>query len=157
MRSPELSESEILPEWARREVAEAYRHCLEMLKRDITKICSRVAIDKLLRAGQDGPAEWRSPEAQGVHSPKVAGSNPVSATNNTEGTMSQLEEFFTYHAPSEDQQTRLQEIRKSALALAIVIEANAPACADRTAAIRKLREAVMTANAAVVIPRPPED
>lgn len=62
-----------------------------------------------------------------------------------------LEHLFTYHAPSDDDVQRLIKIRAAALLLAEAIEENAPACADRTVAIRKVREAVMTANAAIVL------
>lgn len=62
-----------------------------------------------------------------------------------------LTEVFTYHAPSEPQINTMQEIRHGALQLAELIEAGCPSCADRSAAIRKLREAVMTANAAIVL------
>ena len=58
---------------------------------------------------------------------------------------------FTHHAPSADQITRFQEIRDHAHALAVVIFRNCPCSADRSAAIRLLREAVMTANAAIAI------
>jgi len=44
---------------------------------------------------------------------------------------------------------RYTTIREAALQFAKVLLANSPACADQTAAIRKVREAVMTANAAI--------
>lgn len=70
--------------------------------------------------------------------------------------MNKLENLFTYHVPTTRQQSALRDIRKAGLALAIVIEENTPNCADRAAAIRKVREAVMTANAAVVVKAPAE-
>ena len=60
-------------------------------------------------------------------------------------------EIFTYHAPTPDQLPKYAAVRTAALEFARVIEANVPACADRSAAIRKLREAVMTANAAIAL------
>lgn len=60
-----------------------------------------------------------------------------------------LEELFTYHAPSEEQKIAYAEIRSHALKLARVIDGCCPAGPDRTAAIRLLREAVMTANASI--------
>lgn len=63
----------------------------------------------------------------------------------------QIEEMFTYHSPTGDQPTRYSVIRQEAAALARVIVKNTPAGADQTAAIRKLREAVMTANAAIAL------
>jgi len=62
-----------------------------------------------------------------------------------------IEDLFTYHAPNEDQLSKLACIRSHAKALANTIDQYVPAGADRTAAIRLLREAVMTANAAVVL------
>lgn len=62
-----------------------------------------------------------------------------------------LPEIFTYHAPKGDQPDRYIAIREKALELARVIVYNTPACADQTAAIRLLREAVMTANAAIAL------
>jgi hypothetical protein len=64
-------------------------------------------------------------------------------------THEQLENWFTYHAPEGDQQKQYVAIREAGLALAKVIVANSPASADQTAAIRKVREAVMTANQSI--------
>lgn len=66
-------------------------------------------------------------------------------------TDDQLKHWFTYHAPDAEQQTALVRIREKAHELAKVIRDLTPASADQTAALRKLREAVMTANAAVVL------
>lgn len=60
----------------------------------------------------------------------------------------QLENWFTYHSPDADDQSAYLAIRSKGLELATVITANTPASADQTAAIRKVREAVMTANQA---------
>lgn len=60
-----------------------------------------------------------------------------------------LKNFFTYHAPKGDQAERYAKINAAALAFAIVIRDNTPACADQTAAIRQVREARMMANAAI--------
>lgn len=62
-----------------------------------------------------------------------------------------LPEIFTYHSPKGVQPQQYDAIRKKALELAQVIVDNTPASADQTAAIRLLREAVMTANAAVAL------
>lgn len=58
-----------------------------------------------------------------------------------------LPDIFRYHSPKDDQPQKYEAIRSKALELAIVIVANTPQSADQTAAIRLLREAVMTANA----------
>ena len=60
-----------------------------------------------------------------------------------------LENWFTYHAPSPDQLTAYAKLRQSALDFAKAINDLVPDSADKTAAIRKVREAVMTANAAI--------
>lgn len=58
-------------------------------------------------------------------------------------------ELFTFHAPDADQKMRYDAIRSSARELAHLIFDYVPAGPDRTAAIRKVREAVMTANAGI--------
>lgn len=62
-----------------------------------------------------------------------------------------IDHWFTYHAPSPDQIPRYQAIRDAAKGLAAIILQNTPASADQTAALRKLRESVMTANAAIAL------
>lgn len=64
-------------------------------------------------------------------------------------TPQEIENWFTYHAPKEDQPQRYQAIREAAKTLAYVIIENTPNSADQTAAIRKLRECVMTANQSI--------
>ena len=60
-----------------------------------------------------------------------------------------IEELFTYHAPTPEQQLKYLAIREAAKALARVIDQSCPAGPDRTAAVRHVREAVMTANASI--------
>lgn len=62
-----------------------------------------------------------------------------------------LRKQFTYHSPDEGQIARMRQIREKALELAELIEQNVEPGPDRSAAIRKLRECVMTANAGVVL------
>jgi hypothetical protein len=66
-----------------------------------------------------------------------------------ERMLEQLEHFFTYHAPSEVEKHQYDLINKAALAFAKTVYMNCPPCADRTVAIRKIRESRMTANAAI--------
>lgn len=61
----------------------------------------------------------------------------------------QIEEWFIYHAPTGDDEQHYAALREAAKACVKVIVAHTPRCADQSAAIRKVREAVMTANAAV--------
>lgn len=62
-----------------------------------------------------------------------------------------MTEVFRYHAPSADQLESYTAVRRAALTFALVLREHVPHCADRTAALRKLREAVMTANAAIAL------
>lgn len=61
----------------------------------------------------------------------------------------QLANWFTYHSPTPEQLPKFQAIREAGLNLAKVIVANSPSSADQTAAIRLIRESIMTANASI--------
>lgn len=67
----------------------------------------------------------------------------------------QLDWWFKYHPPAdhpsgpEAAAERYARIRDAGKAFAKVILENTPASADQTAAVRKVREAVFTANAAI--------
>lgn len=62
-----------------------------------------------------------------------------------------LDDVFTYHPPVGDDMERYLALRASAKQFATCIMEYCPAGADQTAAIRLVREAVMTANAAVAL------
>lgn len=62
-----------------------------------------------------------------------------------------IDEVFTFHAPSEEQQKSYQRLRTEAQALAQAILEEVPVCGDQQAAIRKVREALMTANAGIAL------
>jgi len=64
-------------------------------------------------------------------------------------TKEQLDNWFVYHAPNETDVVNYKAIRDAAKHFAQVIVDHTPPCADQTAAIRKVREVVMTANAAI--------
>lgn len=61
----------------------------------------------------------------------------------------ELDNWFTYHAPNHEQLRAFAEVRDAARIFASAIVKWTPACPDQTAAIRKVREATMTANAAI--------
>lgn len=61
----------------------------------------------------------------------------------------ELKKFFVHHPPKGNQAARYEMIRELALAMATAINELVPTCADQTAAIRKVREAMMTANAGI--------
>ena len=63
--------------------------------------------------------------------------------------MIDLDNTFDYHPPKPDQLPRYEKIRAAAKQFAQVIVENTPQSADQTAAIRKVSEAAMTANAAI--------
>lgn len=60
-----------------------------------------------------------------------------------------LVELFTYHPPNQAQTASYKRIRETAMRLAKVIDEECPAGPDRTVAVRKIREAVMIANASI--------
>lgn len=63
----------------------------------------------------------------------------------------ELLEMFTYHRPGAGQVERMKDLRECALEFALLIDESVPDGPDKSAAIRKLRECVMTANAAIVL------
>lgn len=62
-----------------------------------------------------------------------------------------IDEVFTYHAPKAGDPEKYEAIRGKAKELAQVILDNCPGCADRSDALRKVREAVFTANASIAL------
>jgi hypothetical protein len=60
-----------------------------------------------------------------------------------------LENWFKYHAPKGDQVERYQTIRAAGRVLAEVILANTPPSDEQRAAVYKIRQSVMLANAAI--------
>jgi hypothetical protein len=62
-----------------------------------------------------------------------------------------IEDVFAYHAPDETAKLNHEAIRMAARHFAAVIVSHTPACADQSAAIRLVREAMMTANAAIAL------
>lgn len=64
-------------------------------------------------------------------------------------TQEQLDNWFTYHAPQPGQNEKYIGIREAGKHLAEMIVSACPESADCTAAVRKVREAVMTANQAI--------
>jgi hypothetical protein len=62
-----------------------------------------------------------------------------------------LDDLFSYHPVEADQVAKYEAIRAAAKQFAKTILENTPRSADQSAAIRKIREAVMTANASVAL------
>lgn len=65
-------------------------------------------------------------------------------------TQEQLDNWFTYHTPESDEQIQqYKRIRDAGKYFAEVGISNSEPCADQTAAVRKIREAVMTFNQSI--------
>jgi hypothetical protein len=62
-----------------------------------------------------------------------------------------IDNIFSYHAPTATDLDSYNAIREAGKHLAKQIAAVTPVGADQTAAVRKVREAVMTANAAIAL------
>jgi hypothetical protein len=60
-----------------------------------------------------------------------------------------LENWFTYHAPNKNDLNSYQRIRGAAKHFAETVNELCPESADKTSAMRKIREAMMTANASI--------
>lgn len=66
-----------------------------------------------------------------------------------------LDDDFGYHAATPDQRRKYDRINAAAKNLAAVLLVECPSSADRSAALRKVREARMTANASIACRRVP--
>ena len=62
-----------------------------------------------------------------------------------------LDHIFTYHRPEAEDVLKYEEIRDAAKAFAKIVDRLVPDGADKSDAIRKVREAVMTANAGMAL------
>ena len=60
-----------------------------------------------------------------------------------------VEDLFTYHPWGPEETKKGNEVRNALASAVLVIIANVPPSPDRSAAIRKLREARMDANSAI--------
>lgn len=66
-------------------------------------------------------------------------------------TRANLHELFKYHAPTPMQSVNYEQLRNAAYHFANAILALTPEGEDQQAALRKVREATMTANAAIAL------
>lgn len=77
-------------------------------------------------------------------------SQQAAATQQQRGvTPEQLQNWFQYHTPNEQQIPKYQKLREAGKLLATAILECTPPGPDQTAAIRKVREAIMTSNQAI--------
>lgn len=58
---------------------------------------------------------------------------------------------FEYHKPSDDQTRRIQDVRLGAKLFVMSLWQNCPKGPDLTVAIRRVHEAMMTANKSIVL------
>jgi len=72
-------------------------------------------------------------------------------------TQEDIDNWFTYHPPTAEQQARYVQLRETFKRLAEDIVALTPSCADQTAALRQLRECSMavTRRSLATSGRPP--
>lgn len=96
--------------------------------------------------GKKGVTTWVEAEIQedGTYKILDEGQMPI-------GREYDLDHIFMHHPTDIHMAEEYQNIRDGARQLAKVILLNTPDCADRSVAIRKIREAVMTANAAIAL------
>ena len=68
-----------------------------------------------------------------------------------------IDHWFKHHSPNVQQVAIYGALRGKAKELAQFFDAAVPDCADKTAAMRKLRETVMAMNLTVACYKEPED
>lgn len=107
---------------------------------------------RLVRAEQ----EYKAAVEEEYHLKKRAGEGielegSIGTVYRTGDVPCDLEHVFTYHQPSPLDFERYREIRKTAKFFAQCILDNVPPGYDRSAAIRHVRDAVMTANAGIAL------
>lgn len=68
-------------------------------------------------------------------------------------TNKEIENYFTYHAPSADMPQKFETLRKKAKELAYLINELVPNGREQSLAQTKLQEVIMWANAGIAIPK----
>ena len=61
----------------------------------------------------------------------------------------QINSWFEHHVPTPEQIVAYKDIRQAAKIYAETVNKHVPDCADKTAAMRKIRESVMASNLAL--------
>lgn len=89
------------------------------------------------RRGDEGVREWRIRQRESMHEQKIGRTT--------------VDDAMSYHAVDDRQREQMERIREKAKELAAAILDNTPPCADQSAAIRHVREALMTANTAIAL------
>jgi hypothetical protein len=60
-----------------------------------------------------------------------------------------ITEIMSYHAPTPEKLVKFAAVREKAIALVEAIDEHCPPSADRTAAVRQVQDALMTANRSI--------
>jgi hypothetical protein len=66
-------------------------------------------------------------------------------------TLSNLDEVFSYHAPSSDQIARMNAVRECGKELARAVLQNCPEVPDRTRVLNEISDLCMLANKAIIL------
>ena len=66
-------------------------------------------------------------------------------------TLDNVHDVVSYHQPNQDQVDKIAFIRREAESFITAIIVSTPVCGDQQAAIRHVRDAMMSANAAIVL------
>ena len=60
-----------------------------------------------------------------------------------------IREIMSYHTPTPEMLPKFAAVREAAIAFVMAIDEHCPASADRTAAVRQVQDALMTANRSI--------
>lgn len=91
----------------------------------------------------DSNGEWEKKEV-------MFDINRMTAKDLTEDGIQHIDELFEYQPATTNQVDRMMQVRLILAEAVKVIIRNVPPCADRSVALRKIREARMDANQAIV-------
>ena len=93
-------------------------------------------------------------ETRPVDHPQRVPSAPIKIGPN----FGDIDNWFVYHAPTDGQIPKYQKLREAGRLVVLVMMEVCPPSADRTAAIRYIRQAIWTANASIACElKKPED
>lgn len=70
-------------------------------------------------------------------------------TANPQSRHEMITEIMSYHAPTPEMTPKFVYLREAAIALVESIDEHCPPSADRTAAVRQVQDALMTANRSI--------
>lgn len=74
------------------------------------------------------------------------------AMNDTRSAQEKVLDLVSYHKPDDEAVAKIGRLRAAVQSLILELLECCPPGADRSAAIRKARECLMTGNAAIVVP-----